>query len=264
MAQGMEAYGARRRRDSTTFGTTRSVGGMPSRSAGCSPVGHLILFSVYITALAALFVGQGGDLAQSGSMDCSRDLPPSNEDARFYPAGTFGPGTVGIDLAFMHSCHLRLMGEHPLDDYLSRGRAQVYRVMVWPAYRLPLIVRLEIRPDGTGEVAAKAEKSMWHPGTLSVDRTTEVSKPEVDKFLMLVEQADFWSIPTDEFFVENQRRTAEAAATGRRRALIKEMGGVPPKAMCPPAGARRRVAVRWANRPWLSRRESKSPASRAR
>ena len=98
--------------------------------------------------------------------------------------------------------------------------------MVWPAYRLPLIVRLEIRPDGTGELAAKAEKSMWQPGTLSVNRTAEVSKPEVDKFLMLVEQANFWSIPTDEFFVENQRRAAETAATGRRRALVREMGGV--------------------------------------
>jgi hypothetical protein len=186
----------------------------------------LIPFSIYLAALAALLIGLGMVWAQSGSLDCSTVLPPSDEDARFFPAGTFGPGLAGTDIARAHFCHLRLMGEHPLEQYLSDGRGQVYRLMIWPAYRLPLIVGLTVKPDGTGELRAKAEKSKLQPGTLSVDRTAEVTKSEVDRLLILLEQADFWSLPTDEYFVENQRRAAQAAATGVQKVLAQTMDGV--------------------------------------
>lgn len=165
-------------------------------------------------------------LAQPQTLDCSREPLPPDENPRFFPVGTFGPGAGGVEMAALRSCHLRAMRELPLEKYLGQDQAQAYRLMVWPAYRLPLVVRLIIKTDGTGELAAKAEKSEWEPGVLSVDRVEKVSKPEADRFLQLLEQANFWLLPTDEFDFENQRLAAKAAATGRQKAMIKEMDGV--------------------------------------
>ncbi len=208
------------------FEAQPSVGPAPSTLAEFPALAWGGLRWICLFGLMTLPVSVAAVSAQYGPVDCSQSLPPSDEDRQFYYSGSFGPRLGGVDMARVHSCHLRLMKEHPLAQHLNHGEGQVFRLMVWPAYQLPLIVRLKVKPDGTGELVAKAEKSLLEPGTLLVNRTAEVSKSEVAKFIFLLQQAEFWSMHTDEFYAENQRLAAEASANGVRRAMRHTMGGV--------------------------------------
>lgn len=171
---------------------------------------------VYLVGLATLWIGLLATFGQTRTLDCTRDRLPPDEKPRFFPVSTFGVGTGGTNEAGLLACHLRAMGELPLTDYLKEDAPQAYRLMVSPALRLPLIVRFVVRADGTGELSAKAQKGWKYPGVLAVDRVEKVSKPEVDKFMQLLEQASFWSLHTDQFYAENQRAVASANPRGRK------------------------------------------------
>lgn len=221
----MAIYKTRRGRNSIRDRTQSSLDLVRAVSARFLRPVRLDHVPIYLVVLAALSLGTPKALGQSRALDCSRDLLPPDEHPQFFPVGTFGPGPGGANTASLYSCHFRAVRELPLMQYVNQDQPQAYRLTVWPAYRLPLIVRLVLKSDGSGELATKAEKSKWEPGRLSVDRVARVSKPEADKFLLLLGQANFWSIPTDEFYIENQRLAARADRK-HRRVRVQVLDGV--------------------------------------
>jgi len=87
------------------------------------------------------------------------------------------------------------MGERPLSEMSGSNGAEVYRLVVLPAFRSPIIVRLELRSTSADELAVKLGETDRKPSPLLVDRRTEVSRANQDAFLRLLSAAEFWSMP---------------------------------------------------------------------
>ena len=70
----------------------------------------------------------------------------------------------------------------------------MYRFVYLRSFHKPIIVRLEVQPDGTGIVVAKVAsgKGGYDPGRLIRNRKRAVPKKQVDEFLGLVQDEEFW------------------------------------------------------------------------
>jgi hypothetical protein len=89
------------------------------------------------------------------------------------------------------------MLEKPLAESVRPERPQAYRVLVEVRpYNAPLVVRLSVSKDGVGELVAKIGRDGGHPQILTVNKSGDVSRVAVEKFLRLLEGADFWHMPT--------------------------------------------------------------------
>jgi hypothetical protein len=137
-------------------------------------------------------------VAQSQSLDDRGGLGP-DENPQFFPTEVFGSNHA--ILARVYSRYLRLMAEKPLAESASPECPQVYRVLVETRpYNAPVIVRLRIRTDGVCELVAKVGRDSGHPQILTVNKTTDPSRLDVEKFLKLLEEAGFWSMPRQKPF----------------------------------------------------------------
>jgi hypothetical protein len=101
-------------------------------------------------------------------------------------------------MAREYSWYLRSMAEKPLAESVSPEHAQVYRVVVLPPHSSPVAVRLCVETSGIAELAVKVGQSDRNPEVLAVNRIMNVSHPDVDKFFKLLNDSDFWSLPTTE------------------------------------------------------------------
>jgi hypothetical protein len=90
------------------------------------------------------------------------------------------------------------MAEKPMPECAGPDHPQVYRVLVLPPYGSRLLVRLSVRAGGSGELTAKAGQSDYHPEVLIVDKTREVSNADVQSILKHLNDAAFWSTPTED------------------------------------------------------------------
>jgi hypothetical protein len=88
------------------------------------------------------------------------------------------------------------MGERPLSELVDQEHPQVYRMLVIPRLSSPVVVRLSVEADGTGKLVAKIGQGELEPSPLTLNRTTSVSEAEIDDLRRLINQADFWSMPT--------------------------------------------------------------------
>jgi hypothetical protein len=123
---------------------------------------------------------------------------PPDENPQFFPSEVFGTYDVMMDMAY--SWYLRSMEEQPLAESVTVEHSEVYRVVVLPPYSSPVVVRFSISTAGIGEVVAKVGQSDRRPEILAVHRNTDVSHGGVDKFLKLLDDAGFWSMPTHKRF----------------------------------------------------------------
>jgi hypothetical protein len=154
--------------------------------------GHRVGNPLLALVLSLLF--GGGPVFQSEHPEQAGTTVISSQ---FFPPGTF-EGNENI-LARAYSRYLRLMGEKPLGESPISEGAEVYRVLVeLRPYNSPVVVRLRIRNDGSGELTAKVGRDGGHPQILTVDRTADVSPTNVGRFLQLLNEARFWSMPTEE------------------------------------------------------------------
>lgn len=99
----------------------------------------------------------------------------------------------------MCSWYLRSMGEKPLAEYVAADRPQAFRILTYirPSharpYWVPVVVRLRVDADGSGEVVVKAAHDDHHPDNITLRKTGKVSRPAVKKFLSLLGKSDFWT-----------------------------------------------------------------------
>ncbi len=124
---------------------------------------------------------------------------PPDETPRFFPVGVFG-GWDGGRTAGYFAWYLRSMAEKPMPECVGPEHPQVYRALVLPPYGSRLLVRLSMTAGGSAELTAKVGQSDCHPEVLIVDKTMEVSKADVESFLKHLNDATFWSMPTEKPF----------------------------------------------------------------
>ena len=129
---------------------------------------------------------------------------PSDVNPQYFPGGTFSDSseTDGAKdfTARWYSKHLRAMSEPSLSD-ASKGKTLVtYRFLWLRTFHHPIAIRLSIRPDGTGLLIGKMMSGQggYEPGRLAQKSSVEVSEPEVQQFLSLLQRASFWTSKTED------------------------------------------------------------------
>ena len=158
--------------------------------------GDCVRKPLFVVALLLLIAGPAFAQSQDPGRPMGSGKWAPDQNPQFFPSGVFA--TNGSILARGYSWYLRSMQEKPLAECVSRGYPQVYRVLVETRpYNAPVVVRLWIRSDGVSELVAKVGRDGGHPQILTVSQTADLSHADVDKFLELLEGADFWSMPTE-------------------------------------------------------------------
>jgi hypothetical protein len=134
--------------------------------------------------------------ANSGAQDLSRlrYISPPQEIFQFFQ-GNLGPNN-GRALAVGYARYLHMMGEKPLAETVGPQGSQVYRLLVETRpYNVPVVVRFSIFTDGTGEAVGKISHSPRFADILTANKTTRVSRADVEQFLKLLADWGFWSLP---------------------------------------------------------------------
>lgn len=127
-------------------------------------------------------------------VDRLRYVPPPQEIFQFFQ-GNLGPNN-GRPLAVGYARYLHLMREKPLAETAGPQGVQVYRLLLETRpYNIPVVVRLSILPDSTGEVVAKISHSHRFADRLTANKTIGVSRADVEQFLKLLVDWGFWSMP---------------------------------------------------------------------
>ena len=150
--------------------------------------------AVHLSLIALLAISAAANRSHGQSAHQPNSSSVVDDLARFFP-NQFSPGDSEI-WAITNARYLRMMGESPLDEMASLRVQEIYRVLVETRpSNIPVVVRISVRPDGTGQLAAKSESARL-PGVLTVNRKAEVSRTDVNDFLNALKNSGFWSMPT--------------------------------------------------------------------
>lgn len=145
-----------------------------------------------MVAIASVLVALGCDQSVGQDVGRLRYIASPDEIARFFQ------GKLQADSlpARYNARYLHLMGERPLVEAKGPEATQVYRLLLdTHPYDIPVVVRLSVAPDGTGEVVVKIGHSARFPDILTENRTAKLSQADIDKFLKLLEGSDSRSLP---------------------------------------------------------------------
>jgi len=109
----------------------------------------------------------------------------------FFLSGCAGAPTL--------SPHLTSMREYSIQPEHREPGDEIYRFLFSPTFGHPVVMRLDVRPDGSGIVTVKKSdgKGGYDPGKLVLVRRLRVSRREVETFREVIEKQDFWSIPSE-------------------------------------------------------------------
>jgi hypothetical protein len=127
-------------------------------------------------------------------------LPDANP--QYFPKEVFGDSKkdpMKDFSALWYAAHLRAMHEPSLLQTPKDKSAVVYRFLWLRTFHHPIVIRLNIRPDGTGFLTGKATNRTggYDPGKLTWNESREMSQKDVQKFLTLLNKAEFWKLPAE-------------------------------------------------------------------
>jgi hypothetical protein len=123
--------------------------------------------------------------------------PPDSKPQHF-PVGLFSkyPELSEWEARWSAS-ELRGLEEPSLLEGKTKRGSAVYRFLLIPSFSPSSVIRLVVNPDGTGTLVAKLRaNSRGEDETVPRRQTVSVSSEQVDEFLNLFHEADFWSLPT--------------------------------------------------------------------
>lgn len=111
----------------------------------------------------------------------------------YFPPQTFVSPAANFQVRW-YSAEMYALGEQPLWPTSSRSEV-TYRLTYIPAFSGPTVITLSVPPDGNGRVAIRTldEERV----ITKVDETLPATRDQLDRFSRLVEQAHFWTTPTE-------------------------------------------------------------------
>jgi len=98
----------------------------------------------------------------------------------------------------LYSKMLRIMKEPGLCEVSVPEEAETYRFIWLRTYDKPMVVRVDMEPNGSARVTVKAadEWSGDEPGKLKTTKTRKLSSQEAEHLRSIVNEADFWRLPS--------------------------------------------------------------------
>ena len=117
---------------------------------------------------------------------------------KYFPPHAFSPDQrLNEFVVGWYSRQLEALQEPSLLQQPTES-TQSYRFLWLRTFHHPVVVRVNIHKDGTGDLITKMGSGAggYGPGTLTLNRTAPLDKARVDAFLELVVREDFWKEPT--------------------------------------------------------------------
>src|SRR5262245_57942636 len=99
-----------------------------------------------------------------------------------------------------YSKFLTAMEEPSLYNLSQDQRIHCYRFLWLRTFHHPISLRLSIDPEGTGLITVKIADGAggYEPGKIITNENVPVSKRDVDTFLKVLREANFWQLPAVE------------------------------------------------------------------
>lgn len=127
-----------------------------------------------------------------------KQLRPPDNKPQYFPVGLFSRYLELSEWeARWYASELRQLREPSLLEAKNRRGYSVYRFLLIPSFSPSLVIRLVVNPDGTGTLATKLRTNIrGEDENAPLEQTSAVSFEQVNDFVNLLRDADFWSSPT--------------------------------------------------------------------
>jgi len=138
----------------------------------------------------------------------------------YFPPRTFVSAAADFQVRW-YSSEMYALGEESLWPLAGHGAESTYRLTYIPGFSGPTSITLSLAPDGEGIVAIK---------TLDADReitrtneTVRASRDQLDRFVSLLDQAHYWTTPTEleRTGLDGAEWILEAVRNSRYRVVVR-------------------------------------------
>lgn len=119
----------------------------------------------------------------------------------YFPQGVLEDNAQGESFrSGWYSKHLKALEEPSLYLESKSSNAESYRFVWLRTFHHPVIVRVDIRPDGGAELTTKVSSGAggYEPGKLVENTSRPLTQRETDKFLLTIQRLQFWKLPSHE------------------------------------------------------------------
>lgn len=156
-------------------------------------------------------------------------MPPDSKP-QYFPVGLFSkyPELSEWEARWFAS-ELRQLREPSLLEGRNRSGYSVYRFLLIPSFSPSSVIRLVVNPDGTGTLAAKLRTNIRGEDENSPrEHTLAVSAEQVNEFLNLLDEADFWSLPTAKsgYGLDGEEGLLEGQRNGKYHVVDRWSGSI--------------------------------------
>ncbi len=99
-----------------------------------------------------------------------------------------------------YSKDLKALQEPSLLQFAKNQSLESYRFVWLRTFHHPVVVRLDLASDGTGQLTTKVSSGAggYDPGHIVENKSRPVTREEAEKFLARVKQEQFWELPSRE------------------------------------------------------------------
>jgi hypothetical protein len=119
----------------------------------------------------------------------------------YFPQGVLEDNPQGDSFrSNWYSKHLKALGEPSLSQMAKDSKAESYRFVWLRTFHHPVIVRVDIKADGSAELTTKVSNGAggYEPGKLIENASRPLIQRQTDKFLATIKRLQFWELPTNE------------------------------------------------------------------
>ncbi len=127
----------------------------------------------------------------------------------YFPRGSLGAYTDSFK-AEWYSTQLRALNEPSLLQLSQDKTRESYRFVWLRSFHHPVAVRVDVRPDGIGELTLKVGSGAggYKPGETVQNLSRPLTLEESSMFLARLQKLDFWSLPS----YKNEERDGDDGA----------------------------------------------------
>jgi hypothetical protein len=127
--------------------------------------------------------------------------PTLSSQEPYFPKGALSDNARSDQFRLdWYSKDLRALQEPSLLRLASDTSLESYRFLWLRTFHHPVVVRLDLAPDGTGQLTTKVSSGAggYDPGRIVENKSRPVTHEQVEEFLAKVKHDQFWDLPSHE------------------------------------------------------------------
>jgi hypothetical protein len=119
----------------------------------------------------------------------------------YFPQGVLEDNAQGDSFrSSWYSKHLKAFEEPSLLQKSKGSSAQSYRFVWLRTFHHPIILRVDVRADGSAELTTKVSNGAggYEPGKLIENTSRPLTQRQTETFVATIQRLQFWDLPTHE------------------------------------------------------------------